>query len=261
MSHKNRLNIISAMIVFFLFSSGKILGEGTKEMSPTAADSAMLHANASGFGDFASYVSFGTVSSLNIRIKDFTNDSVYIGLSAEHNDFGFIDGVGTYAFRILDPTGAVAFGPFTIGTSNDNATSWALASNGPDVNGMGGYSTNTTTFPYSRFKPTMNGDYILQFDDGTPFNIVNILWFDFTVRSSGVVKPGRLWSRNWAIRTPPFKPIHHRNVNLIDLSMACFIPIPWMVSYQGSISIAQVFRDCLSLYPLVIEVLAIQEML
>jgi hypothetical protein len=49
----------------------------------------------------------------------------------------------------------------------------------------------------------MNGDYYLQFDDGVPNNSVHILWYDFTVRSGGAPQPGRLYSKNWALRTPP----------------------------------------------------------
>jgi len=52
-----------------------------------------------------------------------------------------------------------------------------VASHGPEVLGMGGYSTYTGMFPDSRFILTQNGDYFIQFDDGTPFNIVNILWY------------------------------------------------------------------------------------
>jgi hypothetical protein len=201
MNLKNRLNIIPGLLLLLVFFSGKIKAEGTKELSPTAADSAMLHTNASGFGNFASYASFGTASSLNIRITDPINDSIYIGLSGEADDFGNIN--STFSFRILNPSGVVVFGPFVVGPGNMNASTWALAANGPDVNGMGGYSTNTGAFPYSRFKPSMVGDYVIQFDDGAPNNIVNVLFYDFTVRSGGVVKEGRLWSRNWALRTPP----------------------------------------------------------
>jgi hypothetical protein len=201
MNLKNRLNIISCTLVLSFLFSGKLVAEGTHELSPTASDSAMLHTNAMGFGNFASYISFGTTSALKVRIKNFSTDSLYVGLSAEADDFGAQN--SSYQFRILDPTGAVAFGPFTIGLANNNAGTWALAYNGPDVNGAGGYSTNTGTYPYSRFKPTMNGDYTIQFDDGSPFNIVNILWYDFTVRSGGVPQTGRVYSKNWALRTPP----------------------------------------------------------
>ena len=203
MNLKNPLNIISGLFLLLAFSYENAKAEGTKELSPTAADSVMLHTNASGFGNFASYLSFGTASSLNLRITNATLDSVYIGLSAEADDFGNQN--SSYSFRIKDPTGTVVFGPFMVGLANNNAGTWALAKNGPDVNGMGGYSTNTGTYPYSRFKPTMTGDYVIEFDDGAPNNIVNILFYDITVRKSGVVQLGRLWSRNWALRTPPIQ--------------------------------------------------------
>jgi hypothetical protein len=204
MNIKNRLNIVSLLLLTLLITSGKALAEGTRELSPTANDTTMLHTNAAGFGDFASFASFGTTSALNVRISDFTTEKLYIGLSAEADDFGMLPATGgTYTFRILDPTGAVAFGPFVIGVANDNADTWSEAFNGPDILGMGGYSTDTGLFPYSMFMPTMNGDYTIQFDDGTPFNIVNVLWYDFTVAIGTDVQEGRLWSRNWALRTPP----------------------------------------------------------
>jgi hypothetical protein len=203
MNLKTRLNIISGLLLLLVFSYENAKAEGTKELSPTAADSAMLHTNASGFGNFAAYGSFGTASSLNIRITDTTLDSIYIGLSAEADDFGNQN--SSYSFQIKDPTGTVVFGPFMVGIANSNASTWALAFNGPDVNGAGGYSTNTGTYPYSRFKPTMLGDYVIEFDDGAPNNIVNILFYDITVRKSGAVQLGRLWSRNWALRTPPIQ--------------------------------------------------------
>ena len=108
MNFKNRLNIISAFLVLLTFSTGKMLAEGTKELAPTASDSVMLHTNAPGFGNFAAFNSFDSIASLKIRITDPVNDSIYIGLSGEADDFGVISGPATYTFRILDPTGAVA---------------------------------------------------------------------------------------------------------------------------------------------------------
>ncbi|MEO6130993.1 MAG: hypothetical protein ABIQ02_04035, partial [Saprospiraceae bacterium] len=182
MNHKNRLIIISALIVFLQFSFEKAFGEGTKQLSPTAADSAMLHTNATGFGDFASFASFGTTSALKVSIASLT-DTLFIGLSAEADDFGTL--FSSYQFRILNSAGAVVFGPFTIGLSNDNDTTWIQNINGPGA--PGGYSVNPILYPYSRFVPTMIGDYTIQFDDGSPGNIVNVLWYDFTVRNSGIV--------------------------------------------------------------------------
>jgi hypothetical protein len=163
----------------------------------------MLHTNAPGFGNFASFTSFNTISSLNVRIKDFTTDTLYIGLSGDHDDFGQPEGMGVYSFQIRDALGNIVHGPFLIGFANANASTWSLASNGPDVNGTGGYSTDTGIYPYSVFVPTSNGDYSIEFNDGG--QIANIMWFDFTVRN-GAPQPGRLWSRNWALRTPPRNP-------------------------------------------------------
>src|SRR6187399_2260991 len=131
MNIKNRLNIISGLLLLLALMYGSAKAEGTKELSPTAADSAMLHTNASGFGNFAAYGSFGTASSLNLRITDATLDSIYIGLSAEADDFGAQN--SSFSFQIKDPTGAVVFGPFMVGLANSNASTWALAANGPDV--------------------------------------------------------------------------------------------------------------------------------
>src|SRR5688572_15119542 len=112
MNHKNQLVLTSALVIFLLCSFGKVSAEGTRELSPSPTDSAMLHTNAGGFGNFAAFDSVGTLSSLNVRIKDFTMEKLYIGLSGEADDFGNIN--STYMFRIVDSMGNVVFGPFTI---------------------------------------------------------------------------------------------------------------------------------------------------
>src|SRR5687767_11453709 len=191
MNHKNQLILSSALVVFLLLSFGRLAAEGTKQLSPTAQDSAMLHTNASGFGNFASFTSLNTTSALNVDIKNFMTEKLTIGLSAEADDFGNLN--SSYTFRIVDSVGNVVFGPYTVGTANDNAETWAQAC-GPDFLVAGGYSTNTALFPYSVFQPTYNGTYTIQFDDGAPNNIVNILWYDFTVvQNMAVAQPGRLW--------------------------------------------------------------------
>src|SRR5688500_2328207 len=176
MNHKNQLIIKAALFVFLLFTWGKNKAEGTAQLSPTPSDSVMLHTNASGFGNFASFTSLGTTSALNVEIKDFTTEKLYIGLSAEADDFGMLN--SSYTFRIVDSVGNVVYGPFTIGLLNDNADTWLEAASGPDIiAGAPGYSTNLDSFPYSCFMPTQNGTYTLQFDDGLPGAIANILWY------------------------------------------------------------------------------------
>ncbi|MDQ3016879.1 MAG: hypothetical protein M3R25_09220, partial [Bacteroidota bacterium] len=201
----NQRTLSVAIIILIMASFGRLSAEGTGELAPTPQDSVMLHTNAPGFGNFASFTS-DSMHRLYVSIEDFTNEILYIGLSAEHNDFGQLDaGSASYMFQIRGPSGAIVFGPILIGAANDNATTWLQASSGPDVlDPVNGYSTNTSSFPYSTFVPTSNGDYSMEFFDGG--TIANIMWYDFTVVSGGTEQPGRLWSHNWALRSPPRNP-------------------------------------------------------
>lgn len=192
-------------------SMALVKAEGTKQLSPTAADEVLLHTNAPGFANFAAFDG-PEISRLYIRINDFNNEIVYIGLSAEVDDNGmFMASPASYQFRIVAPDGDVAFGPFTVNLTNQNTPTWALASTGPDALFGGGYSTNTANHPYAIFDPSilpnamMNGDYRLEFAD-IPASGVNVKWFDFTVASGGNEIPGRLWSNTWALRTPQISP-------------------------------------------------------
>ncbi len=191
--------------------------EGTKQLSPIVASGdtsiVMLNTNTDSTGNFAEY-NGSVVSRLNIRIKDFNTDTLYIGLSREYNEFGVPDGfngIGTYCFRIKDPNGVVVHGPFSINSGNANADSWELASNGPDVLNPSGYDTQTE--PYAMFLPSMNGDFYIEFTDNAtdcstanPADEVDLKFFDFTVVSGGVEQPGRLWSLNWALISPSINP-------------------------------------------------------
>jgi hypothetical protein len=57
MNLKNRLTTIFCALLLTSSFSGKLLAEGTHELSPAATDSAMLATNLFAFGDFASYTS------------------------------------------------------------------------------------------------------------------------------------------------------------------------------------------------------------
>ncbi|HLF62482.1 MAG TPA: T9SS type A sorting domain-containing protein [Saprospiraceae bacterium] len=201
-----------------MFSFSISFAEGTKQLSPIVGSGdtsiVMMHTNADSTGNFAEYDG-SVVSRLNIRIKDFNTDTLYIGLSREYDDFGNPDGIGgigTYCFRIIDPDGNVVHGPFSINSGNANADSWLLASSGPDVlDPIDGYDTGTE--PYAMFLPAMNGDFYIEFTDNptncsvaNPGNQVNLKYFDFTVVSGGAEQPGRLWSLNWAFVSPPINP-------------------------------------------------------
>ncbi|MDX1478598.1 MAG: hypothetical protein R3301_12885, partial [Saprospiraceae bacterium] len=202
---RSAIAIVSLICIVF-GSTGTLQAEGTKQLSPADTNEVMLHTNANGFGNFAEFGANDT-SSLFVRITDTvgpTRDTLYIGLSREAMDNGDLENIGNYQFRIVDPAGNVVHGPFNINSSNNNADTWLLASSGPDVlDAVNGYSTNTAMHPFAVFVPDTIGDFRLEFSDGSSGNIVNVKWFDFTVVNSGAEMPGRLWSRNWALRTPP----------------------------------------------------------
>ncbi len=197
--------IIPFACAFFAFAQS-VYSEGSRQLSPTANDIVLLHTNASGFANFAAYDG-DPLSRLNIHIEDFSTETVYIGLSAEADNNGNLTPPGTFWFRIKDPDGVVVHGPFQVTTSNDNAETWALATAGPDViDPVNGYQTAGVN--YAVFDPSTvgkNGDYYIEFSESQNApqnNIINILWYDFTVVAGGTEQPGRLWSNRWALRTP-----------------------------------------------------------
>ena len=191
--------------------------EGTKQLSPTASDTVFLVTNDVGFGDFASYDG-PEVSKLKFKIMDHTNENMYIGLSKRVSGSGS-QTTNPYYFRIVDSMGnivkpAVIVNPIGTGAAatQENASTWALASSGPDILGGGGYSTADSRWV---FDPTFNGVFTIEFSEDEFMDAddqdVNILWYDFTVVSdptgTPTEEPGRLWSQLWSLRTPQQSPV------------------------------------------------------
>lgn len=199
------LRSVLYILAIFVFSTVEVSAEGTKQLSPTAADEAMLHTANPAFGNFAAFDG-PEITRLYVRIEDFNTELLYIGLSAEADDNGILPPPtpptgGGFQFRIIAPDGTIVHGPFNINAGNANCNTWTDAVTGPLALYPGGYNT---ALPYATFNPALvgqNGDYWIEFADVPP-SPVNVKWFDFTVAKSGVEVPGRLWSYNWVIRTP-----------------------------------------------------------
>lgn len=175
--------------------------EGTKQVAPSPTDSiVMLETNRPDFGDFASYGGPDD-SRLAVTIAN-PAEILFIGLSGEHNDEGRIFDLGRsrYRFRIVNEAGTVVHGPFLIDNSTANVTGW-------DESEFGNYDVNATQngFLIYQFAPGQAGDYFIEFEDviGDGNDKVNIAFWDFTVARDGQAIPGRVWSKNWAFRTPP----------------------------------------------------------
>jgi gliding motility-associated-like protein len=160
----------------------------------------MLETNRPDFGDFASYGGPDD-SRLVVTIAN-PAEILYIGLSAEHNDEGrmFDLGRSRYRFRIVNGAGTVVHGPFLIDNSTANVNSWSQSQ-------YGNYDVTRTQngFLIYQFAPGQAGDYYIEFEDviGDGNDKVNIAFWDFTVTNGGQAIPGRIWSKNWAFRTPP----------------------------------------------------------
>lgn len=181
--------------------------EGIQQVAPTADDApVMLETNRADFGNFAAFD--GPESSrLYITIGDL-NEKIFIGLAEEYSDDGepFPGSFsGQYQFRIRYNDGSVSdpvvHGPFVVTPSNANVSGWADAA-------FGVYQTTEMQdgqLMYE-FQPTELGNYYIEFSDvgfqDATSERVNIPFWDITVANNGTPANGRVWSRNWAFRTP-----------------------------------------------------------
>jgi len=173
--------------------------EGTKEVSPTEDDWALLQLREG----FANYGTAGTSAGMCIEVLD-ASEEIYLGLSLlGFSNFRTISNV-SYDFRILDEMGNVVHGPFTIDPSNANGTDYDDVVAGPDLGSGVGYDVSDPMF---HFIPGAVGTYCIEFDlttekTGGFFN-EGIVWWDFTVTDSvGTTQLGRLFSENWSFRNP-----------------------------------------------------------
>lgn len=179
-----------AILGFFILTPNLSIAEGTQDAAPSPTDVVMLFTNNPDFGDFASP---GTDSTNRLYITFCDPDEkLYIKLSREYNAIGTPQAVGNYLFQIRNSAGVIVHGPFNVNNANENAGNWNEAT----FTGVAdlAYSGNYT------FTPPAVGDYYIEFINSGQ---AVIGFWDFTVADMiGDPKPGRLWSRNWALRTP-----------------------------------------------------------
>jgi gliding motility-associated-like protein len=178
--------------------------EGTRQVAPSPTDIVML---LTGRPDFSNFASFDGPEDSRLYISvNHPGEVIYLGLSAEYDENGrpFTNLLNSrYRFRIRRFTGTgvdpIVHGPYTIDNLNANVRSWADAE-------FGVYDLSYTVSGVRvyEFQPGQAGDYYIEFqdigNDGSPF--VHIGFWDITVARDGAPINGRVWSRNWAFRTP-----------------------------------------------------------
>lgn len=187
-----------------------VAAEGIRQVAPNATDApVMLETGRPDFGNFAS-PNGDDNSRLFITIGN-ADEIVYLGLSGEYNDDGeaFNTNNSQYVFQIRRALGngnadPIVHGPFAVDRNNANLTDWANAV-------WGNYPTTATNGSGELiyvFNPSEPGNYYIEFFEsstapdrfGDPE--VNIGVWDITVTRNGSAIDGRIWSRNWAFRTP-----------------------------------------------------------
>lgn len=137
---------------------------------------------------------------LHIRIIDPEHEKIHFG-------FGEKTVSGTLKFRIKDPAGRIVFaerdvptsGTGYIGSGHDGA-SYKKAYFGPK-------SVDSRGYDYLELDPEMDGDYYIEFDNGsnigstTRNTAISLKLFDITVVKDGKAENGRVWSRAWGLNT------------------------------------------------------------
>ncbi|MEM9024778.1 MAG: hypothetical protein AAGB22_13610, partial [Bacteroidota bacterium] len=102
---------------------------------------------------------------------------------------------GSYSFSIKRAAdGATVHGPYFVSAFVENVPDWASAVGPAVLNDGVGYATDDERYV---FAPGEAGLYYIEFQ-----NVNFIGYWDFTVAGANGAIPGRVYSRNWAFRTP-----------------------------------------------------------
>lgn len=194
---------------FFLFSHTiRVCGEGTKELMPNNSRGTGLVVStvpvaSFPLGSVGSYVGCPSDQRIYFRIKDFTKENLYYGFHwlTLRLPTATVTVYPDVWMKVYDPNNNLVASGVLPTTGPGFITSWALASNGPNVGAYtGGYD------PLS-YKPLQNGDYYVEFFR-SPDGINEIagggsmlsVWFDMTVAQSNNTRyPGRVHCNEWAV--------------------------------------------------------------
>ncbi len=178
------------LVLLFLITLKNTSAEGSKELLNSSCSNfgyLQIWDNADPQRNFATYDCPST-SRLNIRLK--AGDRIYYGYATDVEDV---------YYRIKNPNGTVVKGPALITSASPKGwiNTCTKAITGPDSLYAGGYKCLS-------MQAGMTGDYSIEFavnNNAASYLKRIFLRFDITVKSGGVVKTGRLWSKNWDITT------------------------------------------------------------
>ncbi|WP_367391509.1 T9SS type A sorting domain-containing protein [Lewinella sp. LCG006] len=183
----------SLLLSLFLVSLTIVRAEGTHDVAPNPTDMVMLLIGDNNYGNFATLGS-PAASRLYVQINSPT-EVMYLGLSREYDEAGFPASTGNYSFRIRRVSNdEIVHGPYSVNSFVENVHNWQEASGPAVLNNGVGYATDEARYV---FAPGEAGLFYIEF-----ISVDHIGFWDFTVADNGVEIPGRVYSRNWAFRTP-----------------------------------------------------------
>lgn len=200
------IGLCFALLTFLLGFHGVCPAEGTRQLEPTGAPSTSLCRLTLSNDAGNDRVPFALVNCseeyrLNIRVSNFAGETIYFGFGSV-TDYGIDPQItDDVNFQVKDPAGNIVAG-YQLGPMPHSQ--WDIgfirymdeAQNGPDINNSnpGGYIPLV-------IHPTMNGDYVLEFEiagNNTSFQRT-FSFFDVTVANGTTPVPGRLWSKAWQL--------------------------------------------------------------
>lgn len=200
-------NCLTVTLLVFLFSfRGVCLAEGTRQLEPIGAPSNSLCRLTLSNDDDNDRIPFALLNCseeyrLNIRVSNFANEKIYFGFG-NVTDYGIDPQImNDVNFQVKDPAGNIVAGyhlsPVPHTTGDDGfIESMVAAQSGPDINNSnpGGYAPLI-------INPTMNGDYILEFEFENNYLGIrrSFRYFDVTIANGNTPVPGRLWSKAWQL--------------------------------------------------------------
>jgi len=188
------ISFLSIVFCYCVFTQSTF-AEGTAQLSPSSSDIAILTFDQG----FALSGSAGTQDALCFTIKS-NSETIYFafGMPVDHN--GAIQN-DDFKIEILNEAGTIVH-TLNINGQNYNGGNHSDLVAGPNL-GNGGYDINNAQYVLSNLSP---GDYCIEFsglnDDpfGRPNGIQN--WDISIADIDEVIQSGRVWSKNWRLRTP-----------------------------------------------------------
>lgn len=211
--HSRQLYLSLCFSIALFGFYGISFAEGTKQLEPSGAPSnsvckLVLSQNSAEYRIPFALNNCKEDFRLNIRVNDFTSEKIFLGFGEIIN---YADDAIVYTdvrFQVKDPKGAIVAGyslrqlPRTQGSPGYINTRNQVDA-GPNIN-----NTNPQGYDPLAVNPTMNGDYVIEFEipvqpPGTAtLDEMRVLrYFDGTVANGNNTIPGRLWSKAWQLAT------------------------------------------------------------